>query len=235
MSLSQFSWPSMPGCAAAKYTEGNRGHKDKRHKDLILAFSFVPSVPLRVLVSDRRALVDDVLFPTHIVARREVAPEMTAAALHPAQRRARDQARDGREVSMTRAVDGRRMRSRGHRVERGDGMLEPRAIAKQSDGAPHEIGDWGLGIKDWKIRCPLVCRLRHDSIRLQRRGARRVLHGGSGARAEDEPFEKRVAREAVRAAQARAGPLAPGQETPRRRAAPDRGIDAAHDGAAGPA
>src|SRR5262245_18686012 len=80
-------------------------------------------------------------FPVYIVPLREVCAEVPAPALLAAQRRPRDQARDGHEIAMAPALSGPRRRCCILRIESGDRLLEILARAKQTGTAPHQIAN----------------------------------------------------------------------------------------------
>src|SRR5919198_5513457 len=117
-------------------------------------------------------VIDEMDLPVYIVAVREVCPEMAAATLLAAERRARDQPRNDDEV----ARRGILRRCRRCRIELRDGVCQAVARSKHSDLAPHQIAN--LGARDRLVRrspsCPGDPRsVEDDTILLERRRLRR--------------------------------------------------------------
>ena len=175
-------------------------------------------------------------------SRWEILPEVSAAALLAAQRRSRDESRDREQIEVPPAVGVRRRsivapcalartppraRRRPRLQSRARVRNRPTArhirsrTAAVSERAASEQEDCGLGGSSSARRLqPSV----FNAGRL-----RRLLHRLGGARAEHQPFEQRVARQAVGAVDTRAGSLARGEQARQGRAAPFVGVDAAHE------
>src|SRR5207248_8693911 len=107
----------------------HRGHRGV-HKGPIVAVRATSVSSTAAPISQRGFY--DMDAPALIVAGTVIETVMTTPTLRPSQGGARDQAGDGREISLPRAVDRRRVRRVGERVQGRDGFFEAGAIAEKT-------------------------------------------------------------------------------------------------------
>src|SRR4051812_42826713 len=143
--------------------------------------------------------VRNVLPPFYVVAIGKVRAKVAAAALLPAQRRARDEQPDGdnapdaAEIAFADASLWCMADERMPRLEPRDRGVEAVRVAQHPAVAPHQRTDI-VRCGQFDARRALCAGWpRHHLVVVKRRGSRRPDHRVGGAPSEDEPFEQRVA------------------------------------------